>query len=71
MRTKNPVKYIKKDNSRLGCLKKDRDGEYDYPSAGPYANITGMRKHYWGEDACIIKIGQYIYKVPKEIYEQF
>lgn len=32
-------------------------------SAGPKANITGMRKLYWGKEATIIKSGQYIYKV--------
>lgn len=71
MRTKNPVIYVKKDNSRLNCLKKDKDGEYDYPSAGPRASVTGMRKLFWGEDACIIKMGEYIFKVPKEIYDRF
>ena len=41
-----------------------------FPSAGPRANITGMRKLYWGKDAYIVKCGQYIYKVDKETYER-
>lgn len=37
-----------------------------YPSAGPRANITGMRR-IWGKDATIVKCGVYIYKVPKDV----
>ena len=39
-----------------------------YPSAGPNPNIKGMRKLYWGDDACIIKCGSYAYKVPPNIF---
>ena len=33
------------------------------PSAGPFANLTGMRKFYWGENALVVKVGVYIYHV--------
>ena len=42
-----------------------------FPSAGPRANITGMRNKYWGKDAYILKVGTYIYKVNAEIYSKF
>lgn len=42
-----------------------------FPSAGPHANVTGMRKLYWGEDAFILRVGVYIYKVTEEVYNQF
>lgn len=40
-----------------------------YPNAGPYCNITGMKNKYWGIDALCIKCGVYVYKVPREIYD--
>ena len=41
-----------------------------YPSAGPNPSIKGMKKLYWGKDAHCIQQGVYVYKVPKDIYEQ-
>ena len=32
-------------------------------SAGPYANITGMRNLYWGKECLIIRYGSYIYNM--------
>lgn len=34
-------------------------------SAGPYANITGMRNLYWGKECLIIRYGSYIYNMGK------
>lgn len=31
--------------------------------AGPRPCISGMRKHYWGKDAHIVKCGQYAYVI--------
>lgn len=39
-----------------------------YPSAGPYPNVTGMRAKFWGRDAAILRVGRYIYHVPPDIY---
>lgn len=39
-------------------------------SAGPRANITGMRKHYWG-DAPLIRCGVYVYRVQYEDFYRF
>lgn len=41
-----------------------------YPSAGPNPNITGIKKLYWGKDAFCVKQGEYVYKVPAEIYSK-
>lgn len=50
------IKYVKSSEyNRLELAK--------FPSAGPNANITGMRNLYWGKHAYIIKCGAYIYKV--------
>lgn len=38
------------------------------PSAGPYANLTGMRKFYWGKNALVVKVGAYIYHVGPVLY---
>lgn len=40
----------------------------NYPSAGPYPNITGMRNKYWGQDAYVIRCGAYAYKVPSHVF---
>lgn len=42
-----------------------------FPSAGPRANITGMRQKYWGENALIIRCGSYIYNVDWATYSRF
>lgn len=41
-----------------------------FPSAGPRPSVSGMKKLYWGKDAHCIQQGVYVYKVPKDIYEQ-
>ena len=43
----------------------------EYPNAGPYPNITGMRKLYWGADALVIRCGAYAYNVPYEVFVRF
>jgi len=35
-------------------------------SAGPYPCISGMRKHYWGRDALVIRAGAYAYYMGKD-----
>lgn len=39
-----------------------------FPSAGPNPSIKGMRKLYWGDDAYIMKCGNYAYKVDHETF---
>lgn len=39
-----------------------------FSSAGPRANITGMRRLYWGRNAYILQCGQYIYKVDADTF---
>lgn len=39
-----------------------------FPSAGSYPSISGMKKLYWGRDALVVKCGVYIYKVPADVY---
>lgn len=43
----------------------------EFPCAGPYPSITGMKKLYWGEDAYVIRCGTYIYKVPQNVWERY
>ena len=40
----------------------------NYPSAGPYPNITGMRNKYWGQDDYIIICVAYAYKVHSHLF---
>jgi len=35
----------------------------NYPNAGPYPNIKGMRNLYWGKDALVVKSGAYAYNL--------
>lgn len=41
-----------------------------FPSAGPKANITGMRKHYWGYDGYIVQCGSYLYNIDFLTYDE-
>lgn len=43
----------------------------NYPSAGPYPNITGMKNLYWGLDAYCVRCGAYVYKVPFHVWERY
>ena len=44
--------------------KSERDlSNSNYPSAGPYPNIRGMREKYWGFNCDIAIQGAYIYKL--------
>ena len=57
---------------RTKYMNKELKEQYNlsqYPNAGPNANITGMKKMFYGKDALLVKSGQYIYHVPKEVYD--
>lgn len=42
-----------------------------YPNFHKTGSVKGMKEKYYGKDACLIKCGSYIYKVPQDIYNQF
>jgi len=42
-----------------------------YPNFHCTGSIIGIKKHFYGKDACLIRCGQWIYKVPKRIYNQY
>jgi hypothetical protein len=65
MRPKHKTKTITQEQAgRHGmCLNR-------FPSAGPYPNITGMKKLYWGMDAYCLKLGAYVYHVDYETYSK-
>ena len=64
MTTKYPAIYVTKEQAKLMHLNLDQ-----YPNAGPHPNITGMRR-WWGNDARIIRCGNYAYHVPADVYEK-
>lgn len=55
--------YVKKE--LYNKLRLDR-----FPSAGPNGSIVGMKNLYWGEDALVVKCGQYIYHVDFATYDE-
>lgn len=55
--------YIKKEF--YNKLRLDR-----FPSAGPRANLTGMKKHYWGYNGYVIRCGSYLYNVDFATYDK-
>ena len=40
-----------------------------YPNFHKSGSIRGMKKQYYGKSALLVKSGNYIYKVPKKIYD--
>lgn len=42
-----------------------------YPNFSSSGSIKGMKKHYYGNDALLIKSGAYIYKVTEEVYNYY
>lgn len=63
MKTKFPVARTSAHNRGLCAI-------YCLASAGPNANVTGIRK-YWGKDAPIIRCGQFIYLMSEQNYYRF
>lgn len=59
-----PVKRVTQREAQNFALYLDR-----FPNAGPRPNVTGMRRIY-GPHAYLIKCGQYLYNVPREVYER-
>lgn len=57
------VKYMCKEE-------KERFNLSDYPNFGPYGNVAGMKKLYYGKDALLVRCGAYVYHVPASIYNQ-
>lgn len=49
---------------------RERLGLSRFSNAGPFANISGMRKCYWGKNAYIVSCGNYIYNVDLLTYEE-
>lgn len=41
-----------------------------YPNFHKSGSITGMKKMYYGKDALLVRCGEWIYKVPQEIYDR-
>lgn len=59
--------------ARTKYMNKEQYEQYNlsqYPNAGPYPSISGMKARYWGKDAYCVKHGAYVYNVPKEVWEQ-
>lgn len=44
----------------------------EFPNFSKTGSITGMKKHYYGKDALLVKCGAFIYNVTSqpEIYHQ-
>ena len=41
----------------------------DYPNFHKSGNVRGMKENVYGKDALLVRCGDYIYKVPKVIYD--
>lgn len=46
----------------------DRYNLSEFPNAGPWPDVMGMKLKYWGKDALCVRCGNYVYKVDKETY---
>lgn len=42
-----------------------------FPNFHRSGSIKGMKKHFWGKDALLVRCGQYIYKVTQEVYDRY
>ena len=40
-----------------------------YPNFHKNGNVRSMKENVYGNDALLVRCGNYIYKVPKEIYD--
>lgn len=61
------------DKPRVKTVNKQFYEKYEletYPNAGPNPSVKGMREQYYGNGAYLLRYNNFIYKVPKEIYEE-
>ena len=54
-----PVRYM---SVSMG----EKVGIDDVPSMFAHGSVSGMRRQYWGDDALLVRCGQYIYNVSSE-----
>lgn len=45
--------------------------KYSLASAGPNANLTGMRNLYWGKDALVVRCCGYLFLVPPFVFDRY
>ena len=45
-------------------------GIEQYPNFHKSGSIKGMKEKFYGKDALLVRCGDYIYNVPKHIYER-
>ena len=57
---------------RVKYMNKEQEKRYNlsqYPNFSATGNIWGMKHHVYGVDALLVRSGQWIYHVPKEVYD--
>lgn len=55
------VKYMNKELAKRYNLSQ-------YPNFSASGSVYGMKKHYYGTGALLVRSGSYIYKVPAFVY---
>lgn len=55
------VKYMCKSQA-------DKFNLSQYPNFHASGSVAGMKKLYYGENALLVRSGQWIYKVPENVY---
>ena len=58
--------------ARVKYMNKEEKAKFDlsqYPNFSVTGNVFGMKKLYYGMDALLVRSGQWIYNVPKEVYD--
>lgn len=53
----------------MSISKGERIGLDIFPNFHKSGSTSGMKKQYYGKSALLVKSGNYIYKVTKEIYD--
>lgn len=55
------VRYMNKEQAKAYHLER-------YPNFSANGSVEGMKKHFYGKDALLVRSGKYIYCVPERIY---
>ena len=53
---------------RMSIAEGEKVEIFNYPNFHKSGSIAGMKKYYYGKDALLVRCGQWIYHVPKSIY---
>ena len=69
LKNTEPLKERNYPVRKMSVKEGERINIDQYPNFSKSGSVKGMKEMYYGRSAMLVKSGNYIYNVPKKIYE--